>query len=319
MVRRHLLPEVSWDTAAQQVAENWRDLAAAGSRHCVTFVVSLCHLPSRGLGSWEWKDAYIHSNCRKNPSKKTVPQRRTSWIYWRTLRITIWERLLILYRSRSRIQPWGYSRYSINEKENEDVDIGTARITQQTQLDDEAIGPILHWKEELIDCSSELEEVVPPLSKTDEYFSQWGSLEVHEGVLYHKWETPDASSYWWKIVVPKKLIAEGTMSQQTDRRTFWSEDEFGKVQEWFHWIGCSRVLVCWGPPVQQKKGWRREATLKYTRLQNKCTIWNDCTWYCWTFSHDQQRELVHPHDFGLGLLHKTARGTTYSWQWWPVH
>lgn len=85
---------------------------------------------------------------------------------------------------------------SIEEKnEEEAVDGATARKPWLTKLDDMSIGPILCWREELMDHRPEREEVVhQTFDRNKRIFltiftgSPWRRLSC-------KWETPDGTSH----------------------------------------------------------------------------------------------------------------------------
>ena len=40
------------------------------------------------------------------------------------------------------------------------------------------------------------------------YWTYWNSLEVKDGVLYKKWETPNLKKTIFQLIVPRKLIAQ---------------------------------------------------------------------------------------------------------------
>ncbi|GBN48564.1 hypothetical protein AVEN_103757-1 [Araneus ventricosus] len=73
------------------------------------------------------------------------------------------------------------------------VDHWSSCKIQKAQLEDLAIKPILEKKLNLEDRPS-WQEIAPESPATKRYWALWDSLQLKDGILYHKWESDDGSS-----------------------------------------------------------------------------------------------------------------------------
>ncbi|GBM32429.1 hypothetical protein AVEN_136012-1 [Araneus ventricosus] len=84
------------------------------------------------------------------------------------------------------------------------VDPWSSCEIQKAQLEDPAIKPILEKKL----YSEDRTILAPEGPATKRYWTLWDSLHLKDGVLYRRWESDDASSCRWQVILPKSRIPE---------------------------------------------------------------------------------------------------------------
>lgn len=73
----------------------------------------------------------------------------------------------------------------------------------QMQADDSEIAPVLEWKlngRRPAGC-----EVAARGQLVKSLWAMWDCLELKEGVLYRKWESPSGGGVVWQLIAPKAL------------------------------------------------------------------------------------------------------------------
>ena len=81
-----------------------------------------------------------------------------------------------------------------------DTEIELKSLSEQ-QLTDASIAPVLKWKE-LGQRPSWAD--VPVMSEDVKiYWAQWDSLQMREGALYQRWESPRGDIVLWQFILPK--------------------------------------------------------------------------------------------------------------------
>ena len=84
-------------------------------------------------------------------------------------------------------------------------------------------------------------------STTKAYWAQWDSLALREGVLYHRWESPERGDETWQLVLPTALRA-GVLKLLHDSPVgghLGVSKTLGKVRARFYWIHCRRDVEEW--------------------------------------------------------------------------
>lgn len=83
-------------------------------------------------------------------------------------------------------------------------------------------------------------------STTKAYWAQWDSLALREGMLYHRWESPERGEETWQLVLPAlragvlKLLHDSPVGGQLG-----VSKTLGKVRARFYWIHCHRDVEEW--------------------------------------------------------------------------
>ena len=112
---------------------------------------------------------------------------------------------------------------------------------QISQEKDEDLGPMIRWMKE--------SETRPPWEMassysgiTKAYWSQWDSLQLVEGVLFRRWETPAGDRIIKQLVLPRDLQLQ-VMRQLHDAPTaghLGVSKTLGHIRERFYWVQCSK-------------------------------------------------------------------------------
>ena len=82
---------------------------------------------------------------------------------------------------------------------------------------------------------------------TKAYWAQWDSLALREGMLYHRWESPERGEETWQLVLPSALCA-GVLKLLHDSPVggqLGVSKTLGKVRARFYWIHCRRDVEEW--------------------------------------------------------------------------
>ena len=72
-------------------------------------------------------------------------------------------------------------------------------------ITDRSISHIVKWKD--AGNRPEWPSIAHFDSTTKAYWAQWDSLALKEGVLYHRWESPERGEETWQLVLPTALRA----------------------------------------------------------------------------------------------------------------
>ena len=110
---------------------------------------------------------------------------------------------------------------------------------------DRSISHIVKWKD--AGNLPEWPAIAHLDSTTKAYWAQWDSLDLKEGVLYHRWESPERGEETWQLVLPTALRA-GVLNLLHDSPVgghLGVSKTLGKVCERFYWIHCRRDVEEW--------------------------------------------------------------------------
>lgn len=113
------------------------------------------------------------------------------------------------------------------------------------QMADRKISHIVKWKE--AGNRPEWPAIAHLDSTTKAYWAKWDSLALKEGVLYHRWESPERGKEIWQLVLPTALRA-GVLKLLHDSQAgghLGVSKTLGRVRERFYWIHCRRDVEEW--------------------------------------------------------------------------
>ena len=86
------------------------------------------------------------------------------------------------------------------------LDMDNCSDLRKAQEQDPDIKPILLWMKHS-EVRPDWETVAPYSPATKIHWTQWKSLHLREGLLYHLWETPTCTgdSVVWQLLLPKSM------------------------------------------------------------------------------------------------------------------
>jgi len=114
------------------------------------------------------------------------------------------------------------------------------------QMQDNEIQPVMEWLEKS-DTKPPWDVVAPCSAITKNYWAQWDSLCLKDGVLYRLWETPQGDQVIWQIVLPKPL-RPSVLHQLHNTPTAGHlavAKTLNRVRERFYWVGCHQDVQDW--------------------------------------------------------------------------
>ncbi len=120
------------------------------------------------------------------------------------------------------------------------------REMRLSQVSDVDIKPVVEWLEKG-SVRPSWEEIAPHSEATKAYWAQWKSLELCDGVLYRRWETPSGDSTTKQLIVPKDL-RPALLHQLHGVPTaghFGVAKTLGRLRERFYWVWCHRDVQDW--------------------------------------------------------------------------
>ena len=112
---------------------------------------------------------------------------------------------------------------------------------QTTQENDRDVGPVMKWMKES-KIWPPWQTVAPYNGITKSYWSQWDSLQLMEGVLFRRWETPSGDRIIKQLVLPRDLQPQ-VLQQLHNAPTaghLGITKTLGRVRERFYWVQCSK-------------------------------------------------------------------------------
>ena len=142
------------------------------------------------------------------------------------------------------------------EKKEAGVEVSTKKIHRifcednrnewkRSQEKDEAIGFILKKKGEGEKPGwQDIARFSPQLKY---YWTIWDSLEVHEGLLFRKWESHNGTTASWLLVVPRERVAE-VLKEFHDAPAaghFGVNKTLAKIRQQFFWSTCRQDVQEW--------------------------------------------------------------------------
>ncbi|KAK3740332.1 hypothetical protein QZH41_000887 [Actinostola sp. cb2023] len=117
---------------------------------------------------------------------------------------------------------------------------------RQEQLKDPDLSPLIHWKETTAERPA-WAEVSAESCAVKAYWSQWARVQLHDGVLYRRWETDSGEDVQWQLVVPRMLSPE-VLRAMHDAKTaghLGVSKTLGRVRQRFYWHRCSQTVRYW--------------------------------------------------------------------------
>ncbi|KAK3743518.1 hypothetical protein QZH41_015906, partial [Actinostola sp. cb2023] len=117
---------------------------------------------------------------------------------------------------------------------------------RQEQLKDPDLSPLIHWKETTAERPA-WAEVSAESCAVKAYWSQWARVQLHDGVLYRRWETDSGEDVQWQLVVPRTLRPE-VLRAMHDAKTaghLGVSKTLGRVRQRFYWHRCSQTVRDW--------------------------------------------------------------------------
>lgn len=104
--------------------------------------------------------------------------------------------------------------------------------------------PLIEWMEQE---TARPQWEVSNLSRTMKlYWNQWDSLQVRNGLLGRRWDTPDGKSLSWLLVVPKSMRSELLkVSHDTTSGHLGVKKTLTRVHQRFYWVGVRQDVTEW--------------------------------------------------------------------------
>jgi len=116
---------------------------------------------------------------------------------------------------------------------------------RQDQLQDPNISIFLLGKE--VGVRSIWQKIVSKGTAAKVYWSYWDSLEIQNGVLYKRWETPNLKNTVIQVIVPKTRIKQ-ILEEAHDFLSgghFKINKTLEKIRKRFYWVSCKQDVEKW--------------------------------------------------------------------------
>ncbi|CAB0019628.1 unnamed protein product, partial [Nesidiocoris tenuis] len=118
---------------------------------------------------------------------------------------------------------------------------GDAEVREK-QENDPHVGPAYQWVAEGVKPSWEIISHLSPDSKA--YWSMFDSLEISEGILCRRWESPNGMSYHRQIIIPSSM-RKAVFSRVHGLVHFGEKRTLAKLREFCYWVGIHRDVRMW--------------------------------------------------------------------------
>ncbi|KAK0141568.1 hypothetical protein N1851_021279 [Merluccius polli] len=148
----------------------------------------------------------------------------------------------------------------------------SARQLEQQQRADETLAAVRDWLE--AGRRPSWPEVSARGAEVKAYHSQWGCFQLHDGVVYRRWQEPRGKGDILQLLVPRVLqLVHGSVGAGH----FGNSKTLHRLRGRFYWPGCRRDVELHAQAasgVRQKRGYD-------TRCRGRAFIHGDRVWvYC---------------------------------------
>lgn len=116
---------------------------------------------------------------------------------------------------------------------------------KKAQKEDRDLRKIFEWKE--VGQKPSWSQVASSSPITKSYWAQWDSLEIKDGVLFRKWETPKGDQTTLQLIVPRKQVASllRYIHDGVSGGHLGVKKTLEKLRQRFYWIHCREDVEDW--------------------------------------------------------------------------
>ena len=167
----------------------------------------------------------------------------------------------------------------------DDEEWTTAQL-RKDQEEDVDIGPLLKWKENVVErpAWSKISDESPSFKAL---WAQWESLRVENGLFKRAWESPDGKHTTIQLVVPATRVKEVLLEMHNGGSGghFEISKTLSKVRERFYWVRCRDDVQGWYKKWTEDYSERADAT-----IQRWFAFRKDCSGHSRSFPGDRGRQ-----------------------------